>query len=85
MAVPPREPRLSKEQRGVLTLLASIPHGVAEELVILAHGFDRAMIAGLVHRGLAREQREVSKGSNRALIEVVRIGITDAGRTALEV
>jgi hypothetical protein len=41
-------PRLSAEQRRALTLLASIPHGIAEELLILAHQFDRAMIAGFV-------------------------------------
>jgi hypothetical protein len=50
-------PRLSAEQRRALTLLASIPHGIAEELLILVHRFDRAMIAGLVHGGLAMEQQ----------------------------
>ena len=44
-------PRLSAEQRRALTLLASIPHGIAEELLILVHRFDRAMIAGLAHGG----------------------------------
>jgi hypothetical protein len=85
MAAPPEEPGLTKEQRSALTLLANIPHGVAEELLILAHGFDRIMIAGLVHGGRAREQREVVTGSSRPLIEVVRIVITDAGRRAIEV
>jgi hypothetical protein len=42
------------------------------------------MIAGLVHGGLAREQREVVTSSSRTLIEVVRIVITEAGRMALE-
>jgi hypothetical protein len=51
-------PRLSAEQRRALTMLASIPpHGIAEELLILAHRFDRTMIAGLVHGGLAMEQQ----------------------------
>jgi hypothetical protein len=35
-------PRLCAEQRRALTLLASIPYGIAEELPILAHRFDRA-------------------------------------------
>ena len=79
--VPRREPSLSKEQRHA-TLLASIPHGITEDLLTLAHGFDRAMIAGLVDTGLATAQRENVSG--RATIEVVRIRISDAGRRAIE-
>jgi hypothetical protein len=82
MVVPPREPSLSKEQRHALVLLASIPHGITEELLALAHGFDRAMIAQLVDTGLATAQREIVSG--RATIEVVRIRISDAGRQAIE-
>jgi hypothetical protein len=72
------EPSLSREQRGVLALLANFPHGITEELLVLAHGFDRALIAGLLHEGLATVQREVVSS-----IEMVRIKITDVGRTAL--
>jgi hypothetical protein len=79
MAVPPREPSLSREQRGVLALLANFPLGLTKELLVLAHGFDRNMIAGLVHAGLATAEREVVTG-----IEMVRIRITDIGRIALE-
>ena len=50
--------------------------------LVLAHGFDRDMIAGLVDEGLATAHREASTG--RATIEVVRIRITEAGRMALE-
>jgi hypothetical protein len=82
MAVPSREPSLSKEQRHALALLASIPHGITEDLLALAHGFDRTMIAGLVGTGLAIAQRE--KVSGRATIEMVRIRISDAGRQAIE-
>ncbi len=84
MAVPPKEPSLDNEQRHALALLANIPHGITEELLVLAHGFDRAMIAGLVHEGFATPEREVVTGSGRGIIEVVRIKITDAGRMALE-
>jgi hypothetical protein len=73
---------LSAEQRRVLVLLASIPHGVTEDTLVLAHGFDRGIIGGLVDEGLATAHREA--GTGRATIEVVRIRITDAGRTALE-
>jgi hypothetical protein len=82
MAVPPREPSLSKEQRNALAPLASIPHGITEDLLALAHGFDPAMIVGLVGTGLATAQREIVSG--RTTIELVRIRITDAGRRALE-
>jgi hypothetical protein len=84
MAVPPKEPSFSNEQRYALALLANIPHGITEELLVLAHGFDRIMIAGLVHEGLAMVQREVVTGPGRAVIEMVRIRITDAGRLAVQ-
>ena len=84
MAVPPREPSLSKEQRYVLALLASIPYGITEDLLAFAHGFDRVMIAGLVHEGLATAQREIVTVSQGGTIEVVRVRITDAGRMVLE-
>jgi hypothetical protein len=84
MAVPPREPSLSKEQRHALALLASIPHGITEDQLTLVHGFDRDMIAGLVQEGLATAEREVITSSGRTPIEVVRIRISDAGRMARE-
>ncbi len=84
MTTSPGEPSLSREQRAVLALLANIPHGITEELLVLAHGFNRAMIAGLVHEGLAMARREVATGPSRTIIEVVRIMITDAGRRAFE-
>ena len=83
MGVPPREPSLSEEQRRALTLLASIPLGITEDQLVLAHEFDRTMIAGLVSTGLATAQREIVTVSRRTTIEVVRIRITDTGRMAL--
>ena len=74
---------LRAEQRRALELLGSIPHGVAEDLLVLAHGFDSDMIAGLVNGGFAMARRENMKAGGRA-IEVVRIRITTAGRRALE-
>ena len=82
MAAPPREPSLSKEQRDALVLLASIPYGVTEDLLVL--GFDRPMIAGLVDAGLAKARSEIVTGPKRTKLEVVRIKISDAGRRALE-
>jgi hypothetical protein len=84
MPVPPREPSLSEEQRHALALLDSVLKGVTEDQLALVHGFNRDMIAGLVHKGLATAQREIVTASGRTTIEVVRIRITDAGRMALE-
>jgi hypothetical protein len=84
MAAPTREPSLSAEQRRALALLASNLDGIIEELLVLAHGFNRDMIAGLVEAGLATAQREILAASDRTTIDVVRIRISDAGRRALE-
>ena len=73
---------LRAEQRLAFALLASVPHGVAEDLLVLAHGFDSDMIAGLVHTGLATARRDTVTADGRT-IEIVRITITDAGRRAL--
>jgi len=83
MAAPPRKRRLTREQRRAIELLASNPHGATEDLLVLAHGFDSDMIAGLVHQRLATAKRESMKACGKT-IEVVRITITDAGRKALE-
>jgi len=83
MAEPPREPSLGIEQRRALALLASIPHGIIEDLLVLNHEVDRAAIAGLVQEGLATAGREILAASDRTTIDLVRIRITDAGRRAL--
>ncbi len=83
MAKSPRKRRLGPEQRRVLELLARNPDGATEELLLLAHGFDSDMIAGLVRRGLATAQRESMKAGGKT-IEVVRVRITAAGRRAVE-
>jgi hypothetical protein len=63
----------------VLALLDSIPHGIIEATLVLTYQFDRATIAGLVQEGLATAEREILAGSDRTMIEVVRIRITDGG------
>jgi hypothetical protein len=83
MAVPPREPSLSKEQRRALALLESVLHGVMEDQLALVHGFDRDIIAGLMHAGLATPRRETNETGGRT-IEVVRLVITEAGRRAAQ-
>jgi hypothetical protein len=68
----------------VLVLLARFPHGINEDLLVLAHGFDRTMIAGLIEEGLVTAHREIVTGPARTTTEVVRIRISDAGRRILE-
>ena len=79
-ATPPRRGRLNPIRRQ----LASRPSGITKKLLVLAHGFDTDMIAGLVRTGLATAEREIVNARGKT-IEVVRITITDAGRRALEV
>jgi hypothetical protein len=69
MAARPRK-RLREEQRRALRLLASIPFGTSET-IMLAQGFNRKTLASLVRAGLATAQRKA-------------VRITDAGRSALE-
>src|SRR5229473_513570 len=61
MPPPPRKHRLSPEERQALELLASDPQGATEELLVLAHGLDSDMIAGLVHSGLAMARRAAER------------------------
>ena len=82
-ATPPRRRRLNPIRRQALELLASRPSGITKKLLVLAHGFDTDMIAGLVRTGLATADREIVNARGKT-IEVVRITITDAGRRALE-
>ena len=82
-ATPPRRRRLNPIRRQALELLASRPSGITKKLLVLAHGFDTDMIAGLVRTGLATADREIVNARGKT-IEVVRITIPDAGRRALE-
>ena len=74
---------LRAEQRLALALLANVPRGVTQDLLLLAHGFDSDLIAELVHAGHARSRREIVEAGGPP-IEIVRITITDAGRQAIE-
>jgi hypothetical protein len=78
-----RKYRLSVEQRRVLEMLAGGPHDITEDLLVLAHGFDSDTIASLVRDKLAIAQRENVEAGGES-VEVIRIGITEAGRQALE-
>ncbi|HKD27838.1 MAG TPA: hypothetical protein VKC66_18275 [Xanthobacteraceae bacterium] len=65
-------------------MLASQRHGINEELLILGYGFSRRMPVGLIHRVLAAAKPKVMQAGGET-IEVSRIGITKAGRQAINV
>jgi hypothetical protein len=73
---------MTHDQRRVLRLLANVPRGVAETL-LLAHGFTRELISSLVLFGVATVVTEtVIIGGTTIKVELVMI--TDAGRRVLE-
>ena len=73
---------LTADQRHALELLASNQQRGATEALMLAHGFWREMLAGLVLAGLATVVTETMK-AGAATIKVERYRITDDGRDAL--
>jgi hypothetical protein len=74
--------RLGTRARDALELLAAASPSCPEPL-LLAHGIKIEMIAGLVRKGLATAQTEAANVGGRP-VEIVRVGITDAGRKAIE-
>jgi hypothetical protein len=80
---PPRKRRLSLKARQALELLAYCPHGAAEEMLMLAHGFRRELLDGLVLAGLATVVTEAVQ-TGGPTIKVERYQITDDGRKAIE-
>jgi hypothetical protein len=81
MAAPRRKLRLSGEARRALELLVD-QHGTTEALM-LAHGFTRRLLVGLVRARLARWYHKTVRAGGRT-IEVNYMRITNAGRRALE-
>ncbi len=80
----PRKRRLNPaHRRRALELLASSPHGATEKLLVVVHGFDSDLTAGLIRTGLATADQEIVKAGSKP-IEVVRIRITAAGRKVIE-
>jgi len=74
--------RMTRDQRRALRLLADVPRGIAESLM-LAQGFSRELISGLVTFGVARVVTDTVRiGGETIKVELVMI--TDAGRQALE-
>jgi hypothetical protein len=76
--------RITPEERRALEVLARDPRGATGHLLMIAHGFEMKMLAGLVHDGLAEAKVGESVKAGGKMIEVVHFWITDAGRAALE-
>jgi hypothetical protein len=81
MATQPRKRRLGPKARRALEMLASRPFGVTEWLM-LARGFSRRMLLGLVKQRLATLTYETAR-PDRKIFEVGKMQITVAGRNAL--
>ena len=69
------------DRRRALELLASSPDGCSEA-IMLARGFTVEQMVELVHAGLAITNGERTAKGARA-IELTRVRITEAGRSAL--
>jgi hypothetical protein len=82
MAARRQKRRLGTKARDALELLTAASPSCPEPL-LLAHGIKIEMIAGLVRKGLATAQTEAANDGGRP-VEIVRVGITDAGRQAIE-
>ena len=76
--------RITPEQRRALELLARDPNGATGHLLVIAHGFEMKMLAGLVHEGLAEAKVGESVKAGGKVIEVVHFWIAEAGRRAIE-
>jgi hypothetical protein len=72
---------LSEDQRGALEMLAG--SRCCTGALLLAHGFNVDMVAGLIRDGLATARRETVKVEGR-IIKVARVRITDVGRSAID-
>jgi hypothetical protein len=66
----PGKKRLNAEQRRALQLLASIPRGATEAL-LLAHGFRREMLVKLVLAGLVSVATETMRAGGQTFIAVI--------------
>ena len=73
---------MTPEECRALQRLAGVPRGIAESLM-LAHGFSRELISGLVLFGLATVVTDTVRIGGETM-EVELIMITDAGRRVLE-
>ena len=72
-------PRLSRERRHALQILASSGHVGVTEAMIMAYGVSTAMLGGMVCDGFIAAVVETVRAGDRT-VKVRRFLITDAGR-----
>jgi hypothetical protein len=83
MAGHPR--KLTEDERRALQLLAFSPHGATEDALVLAHGFDRDMLTGLLDAKLVKRYRVTVTAPGRMTgVTVIYLKILAAGRKAVE-
>jgi hypothetical protein len=76
--------KLTDEQWRALRLLARSPNHGCTEAIMLAHGFESAMLAKLVLDGLAKvEVHDTKVAGRRVKVKVTWLRITEAGRKAI--
>jgi hypothetical protein len=75
------ETKVTAGEFDALQRLANVPRGLAHTLM-LAHGFTREQIAGLVEAGLVTVVPDMAQIGEQT-IEVELVMITDVGRRAL--
>jgi hypothetical protein len=76
-------PRLSRERRHLLKILAGSGHIGVTEAIMMAYGFSTAMLAGMACDGFVAVVVDMVRAGDRT-IKVRRLRITDAGRKAIE-
>jgi hypothetical protein len=74
--------KLTTDQMRALRLLNEAEPRGCTEAILLAHGFTRELLAGLIRDGLASKRPESLSASGRS-IAVARLRITDAARLAI--
>jgi hypothetical protein len=84
MPAPPREHRLSAEQRRALAMVADARRNGVPAAIMLANGFKTKMLASLDREGLSTAMIAERVKDGGKILEVVRLRITAAGRRSLE-
>jgi hypothetical protein len=79
---PPQKPHLKPEWRKALRVLARSPRGATEDVLELADGFSREMLAMLTLAGFATVVTETLKVDG-GTFTVERLRITETGRRAI--
>jgi hypothetical protein len=78
----PAAPRLSRERRRALQVLANSGHLGVTEAIMMAYGFTTAMLAAMACDGYVTMGIDIVRASDRTT-NVRRLQITDTGRKAI--